>query len=67
MQVAVDDEIDEIIEVIKEKFPIGNCQIHPKDHCFSKPGGTDHWLLDRPKLVTWAGTIASSLCPLSFL
>lgn len=66
-QVTVDGESEEIIATLKEKYPIGDCKIHPKNYCFSRPGGKDHWLLDHTKLVIWAGAIVSSFHSSRFL
>ena len=66
-QVTVDGESEEIIATLKEKYPIGDCEIHPKSYCFSRPGGKDHWLLDHTKLVIWAGAIVSSFHSSRFL
>ena len=40
-------------------YPTGNCKSHPNDHCYSTSDGKSHWLLDRPKLMTWAGSIVN--------
>ena len=56
-QLAVDHRITEIVEKLKEMYPIGNCESHPKDHCYSTPDGKNHWLPDWLKLMTWASLI----------
>ncbi|KAF9780424.1 hypothetical protein BJ322DRAFT_1023706 [Thelephora terrestris] len=55
--ISLDSDLEEIIEQLKAKYPVGKCQVHPNQHCFSTPNGKDHWVLDHPKLVTWAGSI----------
>jgi len=58
VQLRLDDEVGEIIEHLKQKYPVGACEIHPTDHCYFNR--YSHWILDRPKLVVWAGQIVSS-------
>jgi hypothetical protein len=61
VQITLDNDLNKIIETLKEKYAIGACKTHPTHHCFSTIDGKDHWLLDRPKLVTWAGAIVTPL------
>ena len=62
-QLPVDNNMSEVVEALKEKYPVGSCKIHPTDHCFSTQSSVDHWLLDRPKLMVWVGTIVGTRCP----
>lgn len=57
VQLRLDDEVEEILERLKQKYPIGACEMHLKEHCFFNQ--YSHWILDRPKLVVWAGQIVS--------
>ena len=57
VQLRLDDEIEEIVERLKQKHSIGGCQIHATEHCFSNQ--YSHWILDRPKLIVWASQIVS--------
>ncbi|KAF8576134.1 hypothetical protein K439DRAFT_1623074 [Ramaria rubella] len=52
-----DDQLEELVVRLEEKYPEGLCTVHPDKHCFHQGAQNLHFELTRPHLLVWASSI----------
>ncbi|KIM70984.1 hypothetical protein PILCRDRAFT_94066, partial [Piloderma croceum F 1598] len=52
-----DDELENLVLEIDQKYSAGLCMDHPNQPCFHHRPTDNHFILDRPKKLVWAAAI----------
>ena len=59
-QAKLDDEVEIIVQEIKDKYKIGSCKDHPSVHCFNHTVTKTHFDVGyRPRALQWAAKIVN--------
>jgi hypothetical protein len=61
IQPKFDDELENWVSEIDQKYPAGLCVDHPDQQCFHHRPTDNHFILDRPKKLVWGAAIVSAV------
>ncbi|KAJ7831198.1 hypothetical protein B0H14DRAFT_3464204 [Mycena olivaceomarginata] len=53
----IDDELESLVDELREKYPPGLCKVHPDILCFHHRVLDLHFELERPRLLVWSAQI----------